>query len=232
MSSLLEGTSPQEAAAWVAGSIALVSLVANLLLAAWLQSRREKHEVSLEPMRAEWLQKLETHKSELNDGRKKKDELIDQELERLRALLNGSQELYASTIIPLQQQVRVHMSKTRTLIGRVFVSFDRLAHLAPRLSEDDILIETTNTLDLYAEYRQHLSTDESVSYPDELRLQLTQVQDLLARIFLDLQIDEASRKDPAVAMKMQRSLAALDTLKAAATTVIEEHIRVRLDALH
>jgi len=222
--------SPQEAAAWVAGAIAVVTTLLNLWFNAKSQNKKQAHEVNLEPLKTTLTVALEDHKAELAEQSKVKDRVLNVELERLRTALKVNQDLYAASI-PLQQQVREHLAVTRTLLGRVFVSFDRLARLAPALKEDDVLVETTNTLDLYAEYRQHLSSDKVVSYPNPLKTTLNEIQQVLARIFLDLQIDEASRNDPLVSTKIKNSLTRLESLRDIGTNAIEDVIRVRLDPL-
>ena len=148
-------------------------------------------------------------------------------MENLKSDLQNISDLNAA-IFPLQQKVREHMSKTRILLARVYVSFDRLARLAPTLTEDSILVETTNTLDLYAEYRQHLSSDEYVSYPPNLKVLLANAQGFLVRIFLDLQINKNSRTDPKVAGEMNTNLKSLQTLKEQVSSIIEEQIRIKL----
>jgi hypothetical protein len=228
--SIFAGMSPQEAAAWVAGVIGVGTTLLNLWFTARAQKNKQTHEVSLEPLKTALMAKLEEHKSELASQSKLKDRLMEAELDSLRSALKVSQDLYAASI-PLQQQVREHLATTRTLLGRVFVSFDRLARLAPALDEDDVLAETTNTLDLYAEYRQHLSSDKVVSYPAGLKSTLNEIQQVLARIFLDLQIDETSRNDPQVSTKMKASLSRLESLRDSGTAAIEQVIRIRLDSL-
>lgn len=228
--SLFVGMSPQEAAAWVAGAIGVATTILNMWFSAWAQKNKQSHEVNLEPLKTALTLQLEDHKSELASQSKLRDSALEAELDKLRSALRVSQDLYAASI-PLQHQVREHLATTRTLLGRVFVSFDRLARLAPALDEDDVLAETTNTLDLYAEYRQHLSSDKVVSYPESLKNTLDEVQQVLARIFLDLQIDEASRNDPKVSTKIRASLTRLESLRDAGTKAIEQVIRIRLDPL-
>jgi hypothetical protein len=114
----------------------------------------------------------------------------------------------------------------------VYVSFDRLAMLSPTLNEMDILVETTNTLGRYAEYQQHLATHEYVSYPEELKSILRDIQGQLTRIFLDLQIDDVSRGSPEVALKMKSSLASLRLLRDRGIATIEQLFRITLDPIH
>lgn len=230
MYSIFTEMDSREAAAWIAGMIAIFSTLLNLWMIHYAQTRKQKHEVDLESIRISLAANLETYKAKISEQQKLKDMLIDGELERLKDMLRINQQLYAASI-PEQQRVRDHMSKTRSLLLRVYVSFDRLAHLAPSLKEENVLVETTNTLDLYAEYRQHISSAEYVSYPSALQSELASVQNLLTRIFLDLQIDEASRNDPAMEEKMEVSREKLNQLKISAIRRIEQSIRIRLDSL-
>jgi hypothetical protein len=211
--------SPEASAAWVAGSIALAGTILNLIIAMVLQRKRQVHELNQEALKAN----LTTLVHE-------KHHILEGELDGLRSELSKSRDLYAASI-PLQQQVREHLATTRTLLARVYTSFAGLSRLAPTLGEHDILIETTNTLDLYAEYRQHLSSDRVVSYPEDLQSLLKEIQSVLARIFLDLQIDDGSRSDPLVSAKMKVSLDRLESLRDSSTNAIERVIRVRLDPL-
>jgi hypothetical protein len=233
--------SPQAAAALVAGLISILTTVTTLLVSRSLQKDKQHHDRDLESIKAAASAALAVHKATLDSALESHkaalaqrsadyENRLDAELARLQSELKTTQALYASSL-PLQQRVREHLSKTRHLLGRVYISFSRLAHLAPSLQEEAVLVETTNTLDLYAEYRQHLSSDEYVSYPDAVKSALDEIQHTLAKIFLDLQIDESSRTDAAVAAKMSDSLKRLESLRDSVTRAIESIIRVRIDPL-
>ena len=84
------------------------------------------------------------------------------------------------------QEVRKHLEKAHQLLARVRVSFSRLAQMAPTLDEDGMLHETTNTLDVYAEYTRHLNSPNSIHYPKEIATQIDRVRKELSRLFLDL----------------------------------------------
>jgi hypothetical protein len=201
--------SPQAAAAWVAGVIGVITTFINLRFVPRSQKQKEQHERDLEEIKKNF----------------------NASLEKLRSDLKTETDRYTASI-PLQQIVREHLIKTRTLLAYVYVSFDRLAMLAPTLSEMDILVETTNTLGRYAEYQQHLASHEYVSYPDELKSILRAIQAELTRIFLDLQIDDVSRGSPELAIKMKASLGSLKLLRDRGIATIEQLFRIRLDPVH
>jgi hypothetical protein len=210
--SIFSQMQPAEAAAWVSGSFGAIVTLINVFLARRGQAQKEHHELSIEKVRAEFNRMITDHKAMLEKS-------LNHELEQLRV------------IVPLQQKIREHLARSRLLLGKVYVSFHRLAKLAPSLDEEHILIETANTMDLYAEYRQHLAADEYVSYPRELQQELTAVQKTLARIFLDLQIDESSRNDQAVTSKIKASLRMLLMLRDRVTSKIEELMRIPLTSM-
>jgi hypothetical protein len=85
------------------------------------------------------------------------------------------------------------MEHMQHLLNRVSVSFGRLATMAPTLDEGGILDQTTNTLDVYAEYTQHLSSPNLISYSDEVKSHLEAVRQELSRLFLDLRRGQDAR---------------------------------------
>ncbi|MBL8261962.1 MAG: hypothetical protein JNM58_06005 [Xanthomonadaceae bacterium] len=222
--------SPEESAALIAAGITLVGILTNIIFINRDREKRHIHEINIEHLKAELIEKMEKQRELFNEQLKKEEYRLKKELENIQSELNRREDLYKSTI-PLQQQIRDHIAVTRTLLGRVFVSFNRLSIIAPSLNEDDVLIEATNTLDLYAEYRQHLLSDKVVSYPETLQSILKEIQKILARIFLDLQIDETSRNDSDVAMKIKGFLNDLEVLKDSCMKEMDRTIKVHLDIL-
>lgn len=170
----------------------------------------------LEAHKADWEARLETQRAEL-EGKVDADRA---ELQRQTAQL--------ALVLPQQEKLRNHLAETRTLLHRVQVSFDRLSRLAPTLCEDEILIETTNTLDIYASYVQHLSTGEFASYPDDLKRAIAALQTLLSRIFLDLQVAKDKRETFEFKALMTGHMARLLKLKEAVTAEADSLIRVPL----
>lgn len=133
------------------------------------------------------------------------------------------------TAAPDQMRVKAHLSRTKSLLSRVTISFGRLVKLAPTLDDDEaMLTETTNTLDLYAEYRQHLSSDEVVSYPGGLPATIRDIQKELSRLFLFLQVDKRSRQAAAFASDAAASIARLAMLQQTAESAIDHIIKVPL----
>lgn len=92
-----------------------------------------------------------------------------------------------------QKEVRRHLEKTHQLVARVRVSFNRLAQMAPTLDEAGMLDEHTNTLDVYADFKNHLSSTNVISYPKDVAASVKRVQTELSRLFLDLQRGKDAR---------------------------------------
>ncbi len=223
--------SPQELSAWVAGAVALVTSFLTLIVTGLLQKKRQTHEIIIEPIKAQLAQIHENHKSELMGKLREHEHELNLKLEKHKSELQKNVDHFSATYIPQQQKVKDHLSRTRALLSRVFVSFDRLSKLAPSIKEEDVLTETTNTLDIYAEYRQHLTTDEFVSYPDDLKTLIATIQEQLSRIFLDLQVDEKSQNDSSLRGRMQNHLMTLENLTDKASEEIESLIRISIDRI-
>jgi hypothetical protein len=212
------------AAACVSGAIASLATIANLVMIHRSQQNKQEHERKLTALTAALATTNEAYKSELLTGLREREAVLSANLETFKKEL----EIRSTVVAPQVQKVRDHLTRTRLLLPKVYVSFDRLARLAPTLQEGQVLAETTNTLDLYAEYSQHLSSDEFVSYSVELKRIVSEIQERLARIFLDLQIDDDSRAREDQAEKMRIHLDELRDLKDRAVGEIEDVIRVHV----
>jgi hypothetical protein len=125
-------------------------------------------------------------------------------------------------------EVRKHMVETYRLVHRVSVSFGRLAQLAPTLDEDGMLTETTNTLDVYAEYTQHLTPDRVISYPADLKEAITGAQKAISRLFLDLRRGKDDRQLEDFAKLMGEDADRLKRAVAKVAERIEARIRVEI----
>jgi len=204
-------------AALVGAVAGLVTSTGTSAVTARLQRRRQDHEITLEGIKVALTQQLRDYEKEIQVKLAESNALLQKQLARF------------SAEIPQQKRIKEHMSKTRTLLRRVFVSFDRLSRLATLLTEAELLSETTNTLEVYAEYQRHLASDEEVSYPSELRENITSANVLLSRICLELQAHPSSNRAQAT-NGIRSYMKVLEQFKNDISRQVEDRIRVQMDA--
>lgn len=148
------------------------------------------------------------------------------ELKKLDFKIQTTLSNFQDVTIPRQKILIDHMEKTYLLLPRIFTSFTRLARLAPSLDQSDLLTETTNTLDLYAEYHQHLSISTTVSYPKELRDHIDNIQESLAFIFLELQLNGQGSQQLSANNRLMDRITLLKEQKDSSIDIISQLLQV------
>lgn len=210
----------------------LCAAVSGLFAFAAKQWQRQQEEVfRIELSRLEQAHRV--HLKELDASMQEKllesRAAADITLKHIDHQLSTAAAKYQEVIAPRQRVVIDHLAKTRHLLARVNVSFSRLAKLAPKLGVDELLAETTNTLDLYAEFRQHLSSEDVVSYPKDLIAEINKIQQSLSYIFLDLQLNRGGGTLVNLQSELERHLSDLSFQAATAEALIADQLRVPLN---
>ena len=120
--------------------------------------------------------------------------------------LERGMALYSS-FVPTQQEVRGELKRLTELLARVSTSVGRLVQLAPRLTDEEMMLETTHTLAIVSDFFNQTSADKLIAFPRDVADSFDEVRRSLTAFFLRLDFHYDSR----ISQDTQYNLKALST---------------------